>query len=38
MYPSMEAFLDEIEKLKQKYNESGPLFTGRGEIFSDLST
>lgn len=32
MYQSIEAFTDEIEKLKTKYNELTPQFRGRNEI------
>lgn len=37
MFTSIEQFLDEIEKLKQKYNENGPVFSGKTEIFSEIS-
>lgn len=37
MYDSIDKFLDDIERLKQKYNESGPIFSGRLEIFSEIS-
>ena len=33
----MDKFMQDIEKLKSKYLEQGPIFTGRGEIFSDTS-
>lgn len=33
----MEPFLEELDKLKQKYNEHGPVFAGRMEIFSEIS-
>ncbi|CDW76855.1 guanylate-binding n-terminal domain containing protein [Stylonychia lemnae] len=37
MYDSIDKFLEDIDKLKQKYNESGPIFSGRLEIFSEIS-
>ena len=32
----MDKFLEDIEKLKVKYNEQGPQFSGRGEIFAEV--
>ena len=37
MYDSIDKFLEDIERLKLKYNESGPIFSGRLEIFSEIS-
>jgi hypothetical protein len=38
MYDNMDKFLEDVEKLKTKYNEQGPIFTGRSEIFSEVSS
>ena len=37
MYDNIDKFLEDVERLKSKYNESGPIFTGRSEIFSEIS-
>jgi len=37
MYDCMDKFMEDIEKLKNKYNESGPIFSARTEIFSEVS-
>lgn len=37
MYENLDKFLEDLEKLKIKYNEQGPQFSGKSEIFSELS-
>lgn len=36
MYEDIDKFLEDIERMKTRYNESGPIFTGRGEIISEI--
>lgn len=36
MYDNIDKFLEDIERLKQKYNDQGPVFTGRSEIISEI--
>ena len=36
MYADIEKFQADIEQLKQKYNEQGPVFTGRNEIIQEV--
>jgi hypothetical protein len=33
----MDKFMEDLERLKAKYFESGPNFSGRGEIFADTT-
>lgn len=36
MYVDIEKFQEDIEQLKTKYNEQGPIFTGRNEILLEV--
>lgn len=36
MYENIDQFLEDIERMKTRYNETGPIFTGRGEIISEI--
>lgn len=36
MYDNMEKFIEEIERLKIRYNENGPIFSGRAEIIAEI--
>ena len=37
MYENLDKFLEGIERLKQKYNDEGPIFSGKSEIFTEVS-
>lgn len=37
IYENMDKFLEDIELLKSKYLEQGPIFTGRTEIFAEVA-
>ncbi len=37
MYENMDKFIEAVELLKAKYMESGPQFSGRSEIFSEVA-
>lgn len=37
MYENLDKFMEDIEKLKQKYIEKGPIFSGKSEIFTEVA-
>lgn len=36
MYESIDQFMESLEGLKSKFNEQGPIFTGKGEILAEI--
>lgn len=37
MYENLDKFREDLDRIKQKYNDQGPIFTGKAEILSDIS-
>jgi hypothetical protein len=37
IYENLDKFKEDLDRLKQKYNEQGPNFSGKGEIFTEIS-
>lgn len=37
IYESMDKFMESLEQVKLKYNEQGPNFSSKAEVFSEIS-